>query len=372
MSADSSTGVSAEEAFNVYRLKANPTWVRFGPRVALTKEVSNTTASSFSASTRQTASTYRGASAGISPDTSQVDKGSRRRSHCDEMSPHLSLAFPDASFRREEAEALVAAGTEAALRHERHLMQQRGRQSAQRATRASVSAASSIVNPSRSIDCTSCASYASGHDARSTCPSEAMIASSYQGIRPSGRFTNFGSSSFLRDCTNLAAEHRGIKVARNDAHASRASVGGAHRSDIQESSTHSLCEPGSTAQTETPRHSHISLTITPSSVSRAAATHLSGPAAFVHVEGPMDSLYVPLRRPAPQNCEATRQHFNIFETANSAHVGPRRGSGATRAPVQACAVQSQHEALSTARLERGCVPAPDAYQTSNNLYGQGC
>lgn len=44
---------------------------------------------------------------------------------------------------------------------------------------------------------------------------------------------------------------------------------------------------------------------------RGAASHLSGSAALVEADGPLDALYIPLRRPAPGSCSASTQNWSI-------------------------------------------------------------
>ncbi|KPA86042.1 hypothetical protein ABB37_00315 [Leptomonas pyrrhocoris] len=369
--------------FNVYRLKENPTWVRFGPRAAPAEESFNTTTSFFSASTRPTPSTLRGVSADNSPEMDHTNKGSKRRGYHQATAPSFSPGLTRTSSDRAEAETLVAAGVAAALRHERQQAQQREQQSGQRTTRTSVSASSSLSSIAKSanaaVGATSCASVAPTRAARSTYPSEntpargvCTAAPSYQSSHPSSFCGNCASfPSYLRDRTNLPAECKGTEERANAIRASRASAKNAPHGCTQGSSQSSLCGPGATDQTEVPVYARPSVSTAPSSGSRATVTHLSGPAAFVDVEGPFDSLYVPLRRPAPQNCEATRQHFSIFEAEGSERVGLHTGRSDRRG-VTTRVHQVDYAPLSVAQVRRGGAGGGDGLLTSNSLYGQGC
>ncbi|CBZ30685.1 hypothetical protein LMXM_34_1355 [Leishmania mexicana MHOM/GT/2001/U1103] len=108
------------------------------------------------------------------------------------------------------------------------------------------------------------------------------------------------------------------------------------------------------------------LSLRAASSSRAKDSHLMGSAALVEVAGPLDALYVPLRRPAPRGCVATRQHFWIFERTHCKEV-PGRSATEARA-----ATGAHREAHIGHRGVVGGLPETDTYRTTNSAYGRGC
>ncbi|KAK7198169.1 hypothetical protein NESM_000773600 [Novymonas esmeraldas] len=139
----------------------------------------------------------------------------------------------------------------------------------------------------------------------------------------------------------------------------------------QSGDSRGFAEPGSVAATEmscqepTTREASrppSSLSLMTASSTRAKDSHLMGSAAVVGVPGPLDTLYIPLRRPAPRGCAATRQHFSIFDTSPqvASVAANASGIGAGRA-------------MRTARDgHAGLAPAADTYKTTSSAYGCGC
>ncbi|KAG5492548.1 hypothetical protein JKF63_01126 [Porcisia hertigi] len=99
---------------------------------------------------------------------------------------------------------------------------------------------------------------------------------------------------------------------------------------------------------------------------RAKRSHLVGCAAVVSVPGPLDGHYVPMRRPAPGDCVATRQHFSVFEGAYRPGRGLERSAIEPRAAAGARAGKHFSHGIIGDAFEFGI------YKTTNSAYGRGC
>ncbi|KAL7702356.1 hypothetical protein N2W54_006134 [Lotmaria passim] len=365
MSELNSNGEPSEESFNVYRLRENPTWVKFGLRGAYAQPTQKSASSSFDTISRPSVSLYRGAQADSWPAVNGCSGCSKQRS-CGQGTHYASCSA--SSYARPmhvEATSLADAGAQAALRHEQQERVQR---------RSCTSVPSMTAAPARDSDGASFASRVSHTSASSAVspPMQASVPDKNPAV-PFGSSTYQPNLSFLSDRTNLttgatASKHQSLSVA-----ASQVSDD-THPCDSRTSYRRSFHEPEATAPIEASSCERPSVSAARASVSRATATHLSGSAAVVDVAGPSDALYVPLRRPPPQNCEATRQHFNIFDVADREREKQFRGAShrgdVAKARVNYC---TAHAPLTSNGGIWASEPGgSDAYQTSNSAYGQGC
>ncbi|GET92638.1 hypothetical protein LtaPh_3514200 [Leishmania tarentolae] len=107
------------------------------------------------------------------------------------------------------------------------------------------------------------------------------------------------------------------------------------------------------------------LSLQEASSSRAKDSHLMGSAALVQVAGPSDVLYIPLRRPAPRGCVATRQHFSIFERTHC------QGDSERSTREARAAVGVHKESHIGHRSMADVLPETDTYRTTNSAYGRG-
>ncbi|KAG5492005.1 hypothetical protein GH5_00905 [Leishmania sp. Ghana 2012 LV757] len=114
-----------------------------------------------------------------------------------------------------------------------------------------------------------------------------------------------------------------------------------------------------------PRLQSSVLSLLTASSSRAKDSHLKGSAALVAVPGPLDALYVPLRRLAPRGCAAARQNFSIFEGTHCMGAFDRSESRA------GTATGSYREARIDRRGIVGGSPETDTYRTTSSAYGLG-
>lgn len=386
----SAAHLATEKDFHVYRLKANPTWIKFGLRASPASEAHNAASTSRPFGFEAPGSAHRDASANVNwsiSSRSSIPGGHNKSTG--ERQPSApradSVASSHASFASREANNLTAAGSDAALRSGRQCPrsvqeQQEPQQRQQRSTfngpcQVSSLPSSSNASVARKPD-HSCASHVSPapSDASRSAFSyrndlhDSTAALSRHGIyttRPPSRdVQRLTAELFLRDRTNQTC-------GKSD-NAKQVSGSVDHTPSLTRSVYDSLSsEPEAVPQSMLPRYEPTtSVSTARSSTSRAAASHLSGSAAVVDTEGPLDSLYVPLRRPAPRNCEATQQHFSIFDVADKERVSSAAGGRAlpTRQAQPARRVFDSGDAAAQAWAPSN---SREAYQTSNSTYGRG-
>lgn len=364
---------STTSAFNVYRLKENPTWVRFAPRGVGGR-----------AQTRPSSADGRQAilASSCSQGMAEWSATGSARSHRGRGSIGRD-STSSSSIRRtaEEVDTLAGAAATAALRYERQHQQHEGRQpSCQSATPASVTASSLE------------AWTAAGHrpplpsiphnTANSACHASTMSTRTTQAA-PTSSSSYGGGAQSSSPCHNRSSSasslFQSFELGSESGHVTHASSSAGVRASFIVSEP-APCWPHEGSSRV---NSHVPLprgrratspSPAPSAASRAATSHLSGSAAFVDVEGPLDSLYVPLRRPPPPQCEATRQHFSIFDGAQQSRAGPRAGGFQTdaRAPAFAQVDRSDHAAQRRVPVQGGGAVVWSTYQTSNGAYGKGC
>ncbi|CAJ1036191.1 hypothetical protein Q4I32_007353 [Leishmania shawi] len=313
---------------NVYRIKHNPSWIKFGMHPEILTDTN----------ARLSRLTSRGAlSRGASRESSAVPSAN---------TPFLSTALARQSA---SSSSLAAIGARAALRHEQHQQARATSRSTDsqppafhasavhRDSHSSVSVSASATPRVRGdSDTEACAP-----ESASLERSESMCGGSATGSTPVT--TAFkGKGSFCDRESEMSCFP-------DDTHSAVF--------------TNSSCRAGA-ARVPSLQPSVFSLPT--ASSSRAKNSHLIGSAALVGVAGPLDNLYVPLRRPAPRGCVATRQHFSLFEGTNC------KGSPGMSA-IETRAAPGVHREVHISR--RGLVggaPETDTYRTTNSAYGRGC
>lgn len=384
MSDTASTGVGATSAFNIYRLKANPTWVRFAPRGNCAEAPPQSVASSISADRCSSTMITRSGCKTEQSLAGCTDTSSGR------ASTHRDCALSFSTTRSARGSSVLAdAAANAALHYERQ--QQHGQKSSRQSTAIASASASSLdawsAGEQRNALHTSSAAPSRGplntcHTSSvSTRPPRNVTLSSCDDVTHSPappRNSASASSSLL----SYACSGASRPVDRASPAVLEAPVTSGCVPSWLSSSARTPCSslyggPAMEERAQTPLRRVSSPSPAPSTASRAATSHLRGSAAVVDVEGPLDALYVPLRRPPPSQCEATRQHFSIFEVAERGRVGPRVGGAclgatATRGSALVRADDIDSTAQGGASVRRGGAGGWSSYETSNGVYGKGC
>jgi hypothetical protein len=353
------------KAFNVYRLRENPTWVKFGLHAARAGPVQPSASVSYDVPRRLPTPTYWDVSATRDRGGDLERRSCGRDAHSTFSSPYCSssTASPSSAMRFDSHTTLADTAADAALRYERQRLQQRNVPCSSRmsASLHSTADTTKVIKQSASSAGVSVTSCPAAHSA--TTPSERQALQERRIAETPSCHSNGGNThastlarraaagSILRDRTNLANEQC-VKETSTVLGTSHDSAG-----------VHQSCTP-------------VSASVARSFVSRAAVTHLSGCAAVVDVEGPLDSLYIPLRRPPPRSCAATRQHFSIFgDVADLARTGGGDGKeSASKRPLSAhMRIDPVYHAPgnNAVGVHDRAPSKGDAYQTSSSAYGRG-
>ncbi|CAC9543798.1 hypothetical protein LINJ_35_1360 [Leishmania infantum JPCM5] len=322
-----SAAPAASSPCSVYRLKHNPSWTKFGMHPAMLADIN-------ARSGRPTS--RRASSCGSSAANSAV--------------PSASASLLSTASARQPASSgsLAAVGAQAALRHEHKQAHAASRSMSLRATAFNASGIRGVSQSLVSDSAFSTSRARGGSDVKARAPESASL-SQPAATRGESPAASAPVSTTFRD-KGGSCDH-GTETPRtpNDTRSS----------DFTDSSW----------RAETTRDPSLQPSVLPlreASSSRAKVSHLMGSAALVEVAGPLDALYVPLRRPAPRGCVATRQHFSIFERTHCQGV-PVRSATEARAAVAAHRVAHIGH-----RGVVGGSPETDTYRTTNSAYGRGC
>ncbi|CAG9582487.1 hypothetical protein LMJF_35_1355 [Leishmania major strain Friedlin] len=328
--ADSHSTSAAPAALSpcsVYRLKHNPSWTKFGMHPAMLADIN-------ARSDRPTS--RRASSRGSSAASSAVPSANASR---------LSTA---SARQPASSSSLAAVGAQAALRHEHKQAHAASRSMNLRATAFSAcgtrGASQSLVSDSVLL-----APRARGGSDVKACAPESASLGQPAATRGESLTASTPVPTPFRDRGGSCDHGSETPRTPNDARSS----------DFTDSSWRA-------ETTRDPSLQPSVLSLRAASSSRAKDSHLMGSAALVEVAGPLDALYVPLRRPAPRGCVATHQHFSIFERTHCQRV-PGRSATEARA-----AVAAHREAHIGHRGVVGGSPETDTYRTTNSAYGRGC
>ncbi|KAG5466716.1 hypothetical protein LSCM1_00890 [Leishmania martiniquensis] len=323
-----SAASAASSACYVYRLKHNPSWTKFGmhPRV-----LTDTNA-------RPGHLTSPCASA-------------HRASESHYAAPSANASFLCTTSARQPASVASVAlvGAQAALRHEQ----------CQR-----------VHTASRITDLRSSAVHASG-PRRAAHPTASGSAFMTPRARGDGGVKGCAPESASWEQAALPREEAPLAVTPMSTTLTSESGSGDQGGEMRRISRDALSSASADLScraevTYDPPIRYSALSLQTASLSRAKDSHLRGSAALVAVAGPLDALYVPLRRPAPRGCVATRQNFSISE-------GARRTRSSDRSAMKAGAVTGGSREARVVRCGIvGGAPEADTYRTSSSAYGRGC
>ncbi|KAG5467249.1 hypothetical protein CUR178_00890 [Leishmania enriettii] len=317
----------ASSSFTVYRLKHNPSWTKFGMHRRM---LTDTNAR-----------------------PSQLSSGrasAHRASAAHSAVPSANASFRSTAAARQPASmrGLAFAGAQAALRHEHH-----------QPTHAA----------SRLTDRRSPASHAS--DVRRA-PHPTMSGSAFEALRArgDGEVKACSPESAPRSRTASTREEEPMAATPVSATSKNKSGSCDHGSETpctsRDANSFTFTASCKAEATRDPRLRSPVLSLSTASSSRAKDSHLKGSAALVAVPGPLDALYVPLRRLAPRECAAARQNISIFEGTHCMRASDRSESRA------GAATGSYRGAHVDRRGILGGSPETDTYRTTSSAYGLGC